>query len=154
MSPLRSAPEDRTSHFKINEIHVKNAQKKMRRWKKLICNPNCTTPKYLESRGSWRNSQSLKHIWGFSKTKPENVRILACTEIPKIPDLGPLSYVCYYMRTTCERKYTSMYISDSIPSAKLTLFVTKVYFRWRTRQESYFRHLEIWMRQIVYEYFW
>jgi hypothetical protein len=88
----------------------------MRRWKKLRCNPNCTTPKYLESRGSWRNSQSLKQIWVFSKTKPENVRILACTEIPKIPDLGPLRVPRYVISVL---RYTPKCPNSAVPFLKM-----------------------------------
>ena len=66
-------------------------------WKCLRRNPNCATIKYLESRRSCWNSQSLKHTRRFSKTKTENVRILA---VPKYSSLrkstskfGVLSWV-------------------------------------------------------------
>jgi len=51
---------------------------------------NNDTPKCLESRGSWRNSQSLKHTRGFSKTKTETLRILALYRSTEIPWYGPL----------------------------------------------------------------
>jgi len=51
---------------------------------------NNDTPKCLESRGSWRNSQSLKHTRGFSKTKTEKLRILALYRSTEIPWYGPL----------------------------------------------------------------
>ena len=57
--------------------------------KKLRRNINFGTPKYLESGLSWQYSQSLKHTWGFSKTNGKNIRILACTEVPKFHATDP-----------------------------------------------------------------